>query len=285
MLFDLSHRAKFRITGSDRVRFLNGQLTNDLNRLHPGNAIHACALTAKGKLCADLFVAMASDAFYVDAEATLARQLLDRLERYLIADDVLIEEVDSGLFHLLGANGPELEGSHRFSCQRFRKPGTDFWFPQDLEPTARERFKESPVSPAEAESYRIQCGIPKWGAELSEEVIPVEAGLDATAISYTKGCYLGQEVISRIKSIGHVNRHLRALSALHDVRLLRGDILIGSDEKKAGVITSVLPEGFSSEVAALGYVRRGFDGPGSLLQVQRENNIVGSVTVIYPIDA
>jgi len=282
MLFDLSHRAKFRITGNDRVRFLNGQLTNDINQLHPGNAIHACALTAKGRLCADLFVAMTTDAFYVDAELTLAPQLLNRLERYIIADEVSIEQVDFGLFHVLGNGAPELEGSHHFASQRFRKAGTDYWFPPQLESSVRERFKKPPVSPAEAEFYRIQCGIPKWGAELSEEVIPVEAGLDATAISYTKGCYLGQEVISRIKSIGHVNRHLRALRVPEDLRFSPGDILIGSDKKIAGFITSVLPEGFSSEIGALGYVRRGFDEPGSVLQVQRGNNVVGSVTVIYP---
>src|SRR5690348_268108 len=90
MLLDLSDRAKFTVTGKDRTRFLNGQLTNDIVGLHPGSAIYACALTAKGKLCADLFVAAADENHYLDTESVLRESLAARLEKYIIADDVTL---------------------------------------------------------------------------------------------------------------------------------------------------------------------------------------------------
>src|SRR3984957_1006077 len=107
MLLDLSDRAKFIVTGADRLRFLNGQLTNDILSLRPGSAIYACALTAKGKLCADLFVTAAKESLFLDAESVLREPLPARLERYIIADDVTLEDVTGafGLFHLAG---PEL---------------------------------------------------------------------------------------------------------------------------------------------------------------------------------
>src|SRR6476660_7979321 len=108
MLLDLSDRAKFKVTGKDRVRFLNGQLTNDIDRLPFGSAIYACALTAKGKLCADLFVAAIEENHYLDAESVLKESLAARLERYIIADDVALEDVteEFGLFHLIDAKFP-----------------------------------------------------------------------------------------------------------------------------------------------------------------------------------
>ena len=108
MLLDLSDRAKFKVTGKDRVRFLNGQLTNDVHALHSGSAIYACALTAKGKLCADLFVAATEESHYLDAESLLRESLPARLEKYIIADDVTLEDVtdEFGLFHLTGSKFP-----------------------------------------------------------------------------------------------------------------------------------------------------------------------------------
>src|SRR3984957_14182493 len=103
MLIDLSDRAKYRATGKDGARFLNGQLTNDILTLQPGSAIAACALTAKGKLCADLSVAATGEGYYLDAESVLRESLAARLEKYIIADDVTLEDVtdEFGLFHLV----------------------------------------------------------------------------------------------------------------------------------------------------------------------------------------
>ncbi len=120
-------------------------------------------------------------------------------------------------------------------------PGVDLWFPVEQSALIRERLNQVPIDAEAVENLRIEQGIPRWGNELSESVLPNEAGLDKRAISYTKGCYLGQEVISRIKSLGHVNRQLRGLLPAGGVSLESGDKLVGTDEagKEIGFITSV----------------------------------------------
>ena len=112
-------------------------------------------------------------------------------------------------------------------------------------------------------------------------MIPNEAALDKRAISYTKGCYLGQEVISRIKSLGHVNRQLRGLLPLGDIVLETGDKLVGAADasKDVGLITSVGRSRSLGRAIALGYIRRGFDAPGSTLQVRWNATLIGSVEV------
>jgi tRNA-modifying protein YgfZ len=306
MLLDLSDRAKFTVGGADRLRFLNGQLTNDILNLQPGSAIYACALTAKGKLCADLFVGATKESLSLDAEAVLRESLATRLEKYIIADDVTLEDVTEafGLFHLVDVEGERGGGSEdrgrvggyrrgdveeidlprdvvRIVCNRFGVPGMDLWFPADQTAMVMERLQLSPIDPEGAENLRIEQGIARWGSELSQDVIPNEAGLDLRAINYFKGCYLGQEVISRIKSVGHVNRHLRGFRPASGVVLGIGDKLFADEEstKEIGLITSIGHERFPGRTIALGYARRGFDTPGSTLQVRRNNTLIGAIEV------
>ena len=145
----------------------------------------------------------------------------------------------------------------------------------------QEQLKQSPIDAETAENLRIERGIARWGNELSEEVIPNEAGLDKWAINYTKGCYLGQEVISRIKSVGHVNRHLRGLLPAAGIGLEIGDKLFADpgSEKEIGRITSIGRSRRLDRTIALGYVRRGFDATGSTLQVRRNNTLIGPIEV------
>jgi folate-binding protein YgfZ len=322
MLLDLSDRAKLNVIGADRVRFLNGQLTNDILSLQPGSAIYACALTAKGKLCADLFVGATKENLSLDAEAVLRESLTARLEKYIIADDGMLEDVTEafGLFHLVDVDSegyvggtedrvgvgayrrggvgelveleqpPKGAGLEEFDlpsdvvrivCNRFGVPGMDLWFPADQTAVVMERLEQSPIDREAAENLRIERGIARWGSELSEEVIPNEAGLDQRAINFFKGCYLGQEVISRIKSVGHVNRHLRGFRPASGVVLGIGDKLFADEEstKEIGFITSIGRERFLDRTIALGYARRGFDTPGSTLQVRRNNTLIGAIEV------
>jgi folate-binding protein YgfZ len=301
MLLDLTERAKFKVTGEDRVRFLNGQLTNDILGLKPGSACYACALTAKGKLCADLYVTSTAEALYLDTALVLQSSLLTRLERYIIADDVIIEDVtdEFGLLHSLN---PDVEGflkarggletafaslpagsrpAFESESNRFAYAGVDRWLPLAAKSAILKTLKEEPLAPDATENLRIERGIAAWGNELSENVIPNEAGLQDRAISYTKGCYLGQEVISRIKSVGHVNRHLRGLVPAGDVLPERGDTLVADAQsmKEIGLITSVGRSGKSNLAIALGFVKRGHDEPGIVLQLSRNNSLIGSVEV------
>jgi folate-binding protein YgfZ len=308
MLLDLTERAKFKVTGGDRVRFLNGQLTNDILGLKPGRTRYACALTAKGKLCADLYVTSTAEALYLDTALILQSTLLIRLERYVIADDVVIEDLtdEFGLLHffnhqnvedlvkdrdglerVFGSRSNESTPVFAGESNRFASPGVDLWFPRSTRSWILETLNEEPLTSEAVENLRIERGIPLWGNELSENVIPNEADLQERAISYTKGCYLGQEVISRIKSVGHVNRHLRGLVPIGDIRLEQGDKLIADTQsmKETGFITSVGKSEKSGRVIALGFVRRGFDKPGTALQLSRNNILIGSVEVrTFPLD-
>ena len=122
---DLSERAKFQITGTDRTRFLNGQITNDLRKASETIAIEACVLNAKGKTNAHIFVSALGESFLVDAEPELRETLRNRLERYVIADDVQIEDVTDqfSLFHVLSEKSPTPEHSRIVSVRRFAEPG------------------------------------------------------------------------------------------------------------------------------------------------------------------
>ena len=126
---DLCARAKFRVTGTDRFRFLNGQITNDLRKASEAVALEACVLNAKGKLNGHIFIAALGESFLVDAEPELGEPLRTRLERYVIADDVQIKDVTDGfsLFHVLAKEPPMLEGSRIVSVHRFATPGWDIW--------------------------------------------------------------------------------------------------------------------------------------------------------------
>src|SRR2546430_10884891 len=122
VFFDLSARAKLRVSGADRLRFLNGQLTNDVRKAKEGATIEACVLNAEGKMDAHIFLHALDDSFLIDADSTLQSTLQARLERYIIADDVVIGDLTAQLsiFHVLGEPLPKLSGSARvISANRF----------------------------------------------------------------------------------------------------------------------------------------------------------------------
>ncbi len=263
---DLSARAKFRITGADRFRFLNGQITNDLRKASETSAIEACVLNAKGKTDAHIFV---SASFLVDAAADLQEKLKIRLERYVIADDVQIEDVTDqfSLFHLMSRQAPALESGRAISVRRLAEPGWDIWSDaaqhgallQEL--TARWILCDSDA----AEVMRIEQGIPRWGHELTEEIIPVEANLEQRTIDYQKGCYIGQEVISRMKMSGQTNKRLCGLISLDNIPLRpRMKIVsLSAPAKEVGWITSATRS--KTREIALGYVKRGSNSTGTKL--------------------
>jgi folate-binding protein YgfZ len=264
-LIDLSGRSKWRLTGADRVRYLNGQVTNDIRRARPEEAMLACVTTAKGRLCGIVFVSAAPDFLRIDSEPELREELTARIERYIISDDAALEDVtnEECLFHLLRAEAdlPEqIDGAEIRAANRYGRAGVDIIVPQSRRELALESLAEKyALIPDDlAEAIRIETGVPRWGAELGEETLPPEAGLDRTAIDYSKGCYIGQEVISRIKSIGHVNRQLAGFAASEP--LARGMTLHDGADKPAGEITSAAWGFGSGEWIGLGYLKRGFAG-------------------------
>ena len=277
---DLSDRLKLRLTGADRVRYLNGQVTANVTKLAPGVAMPACVTTAKGRLCAEVFVHATPEALFLDADPAVRETLPPRLERYIISDDVRLDEVseESRLLHLLGGamEHPGARESAAFSSRvnRFGRIGLDVWLPAadcaDLLPTLAATF---PILDGQLlESLRIEAGLPRWGRELDENTLPPEAGLERTHIDYAKGCYIGQEVISRLKSIGHVNRRLVGFSASGTNPLQPGMRLSapGEDAAEIGTLTSAAWSFALEMPVALGYLKRG-SPMGELLVREAEN--------------
>jgi len=284
--FDLSARVKLHVTGADRLRFLNGQLTNDVRKLKEVNAIEACILSAKGKMDAHLFVHLDDEAFLIDADPVLQSALQGRLERYIIADDVTIEDVTArwSIFHALGESPPRFSIPARVvSANRFGIAGSDIWVEANQhDRLAGELAKQFDFCDEKcAETFRIEHGIARWGRELTGEIIPVEANLEQRCIDYEKGCYIGQEIISRMKMSGQRNKQLRGLISLGNTPLISGSRLIAPDGREIGWVTSATRS--EERQIALAYVKRGFNATGSSVEVAiAENKVVPAEIVDLP---
>ena len=270
--FDFSERTKLRITGSDCLRFLNGQITNDVRKATESAATEACVLNAKGKLTADIFLSAAPDCFWVDADPDLQKALPARIERYIIADDVQIDDVTDrfSIFHVLSGAAPDVANCQRIlSTRRLAEKGWDIWADSEFHDAVSQQLSSMLrfFDGASAEILRIEHGIPRWGRELTEEIIPVEANLEEHTIDYEKGCYIGQEVISRIKMSGQTNKRLCGLISLHDTPLRAGMKLASTSAngKQVGWITSATRSERLGKEIALGFVKRGFNTPGTNL--------------------
>ncbi len=244
-------RCVLEFRGADIVRFLNGQLSNDVRKLTSEAAMHACVMTAKGRMNAEVWLTKLEDAIRVDGPPGLGEELLLRFERYVISDDVSISDVSSEqhLTHTIGAGAG-------IQARRFKVTGVDHWQTTPVES----------VNSDAAEYFRIAQGIPAWGKELDENTIPVEAGLDLDCIDYHKGCYIGQEVISRLKSIGHVNRILVRLTAPLDIALSAGSVLSVAG-KDIGQVTSAAKSLELKNIVALAYVKRSYAAPDTPVQL------------------
>ena len=273
---DLGQPALLEFRGPDAVRFLNGQTTQDVRRLVGGEiSLHSCITDAKGRLQFRVsLTSVADDAVWVSGLAEWREDLETRLTRYLIADDV--EVIDhTGAFRLVHFTGELAQvpaGVIPRTADRYGVPGMDWWIPLGLE------IDLTTFAPLmdfqELETLRIANGIPAWGRELREGMLPPEAGLEETDISYQKGCYIGQEVISRIKSAGKVNRNLTKFLIPAGAPMEIG-ILVDSSARASGEITSVSPEAQGDTRLALGYAKRGAsefflrDEAGNLSAVRR----------------
>jgi folate-binding protein YgfZ len=286
---DLSGRAKLRVTGADRIRFLNGQITNDPRKATETSAIEACVLNAKGKIDAHIYISALGESFLLDAAPDLRETLKLRLERYVIADDVEIEDVTDQfcIFHALSPQAPLIENARILSVRRFAEPGWDVWVDATQYGALFEQIssrRELCDSDA-AEVMRIEQGIPRWGRELTNEIIPMEANLEQRVIDYEKGCYIGQEVISRIKMSGQTNKRLSGLISLDNVPLQREMKLAAplAPEKEVGWITSAATSKLVGKQIALAYVKRGFNNADTELNAfapkDSESNQINEIRV------
>ena len=260
--FDLGKRAVLRFSGKDRVRYLNGQVTQDIRNLKESNALPFCVVSAKGRMQAIGMATNFGDWIALDFDEGQEEVMEGRFGKYIISDEVELECGSGGwrLFHIVGAeNGLDTaDGAKCFRSKRLGVEGWDVWVLEEGVKGFIDGHKLRLGSDEEWEKIRILRGIPRWGMELGEETLPPEAGLEGTHIDYHKGCYIGQEVISRLRSVGHVNRHLVVLEGDRS----DGVPQVGSElrvrDAAVGKVTSVL-SCESGRVTALGYLKRGVE--------------------------
>ena len=292
-LIDLSFRSRVCLLGSDREKFLHGQVTNEIMRLPVGQGTYAALVTAKGKLETDLFAYKLQEELLLDFEPGLTQKVTDRLSKYIIAEDVQIVDV-APHYALLSIQGPrsaELlanlsivqslptkpfqwtktespSGDLYLICNsRYGPPGFDLFVPIAEAPQIAEKLSSSIklVGIDACEVSRIENAIPRFGIDMDETNLAPEA-LRENAISYAKGCYIGQEVIARIRTYGQVAKALRLLRLPDDLEHLpaRGEKLF-KEQREVGFITSAAISPLHGGQVALAYVRREANAPGESL--------------------
>lgn len=302
-VIDLSFRNRLCVTGTDRARFLNGQVTNNVKDLVPGKGCYAALVNAKGRLESDLNVHCLRDELLLDFEPGLAVRVRERLERYLVADDVEVVDVTPhyGLLAVLGpksaevidwlglglglpatplssasADLPDVGELVAVNHPRGAAAGFDLFVPASALAALAEKLiaaaKDAGGRPCgwqALEMVRIEAGMPRFGVDMDGTNLAPEAGIESRAISYTKGCYIGQEIINRLHTFAQVSKSLLALRLDDDLKSLpiRGDKLL-RDGKEVGHITSALASPTFQANIALGYVRREWTAAGTELTLR-----------------
>jgi tRNA-modifying protein YgfZ len=299
LFFDRSDRVRTRISGAKAAELLTGMVTNDVFALVVGEGQYAAALTPKGKIVADLRIFALEDAFLVDTSAAAAPGWKDMVRKYInprIAPyhDVTSELSDLGVFgrssrsilsRVMGVDDRDLAALTPYgSIARMfgdvkaivaRVPemdidGFEIFVPSEAADSFKAALASAGVPVGSGDTWeiaRIESGRPQWGADMDDSTLPQEANLDELgAISYTKGCYIGQETVARVHFRGHVNRTLRRLRFVTRPAPLKGAELVDETGKVIGDIRSVALSPRYGGVA-LGMVRREVQ-PGTTLQAR-----------------
>lgn len=243
--------AWLRVTGADAATFLQGQFTNNLSRLAAGSASYGLWLNVKGRVIADSFVVRgaAVDEFWVGSYFSPATVIRERLESYVIADDVMVEDATSAwaAVTVLGAEAKSLVAAARtgeliFPGRRERAENFEWVFPVAKRGEILARLVgRTELSAGEMVRRRITDGIPAVPTDVGAGDLPNEGGLETEAISYTKGCYLGQEVMARLKSMGQIRRRLLRVTGAGENPSMPADLFLG--ERKIGDLRSAASDG------------------------------------------
>jgi tRNA-modifying protein YgfZ len=231
-LVDRSERGKLALTGSQAKEFLQGQVTNEIEALEPGQGCYAAFLSHKGKMLGDLRVLDIGDELWLDCERSALQELFNMIRRYKLGLDVELHKrtLECALLSLIGPDARKVAGAEALAldehaCARgelggaavarvVTDLGVDVICAAGDAPRVRAALEAAgavPVSEAAAEVLRVESGRPRYGVDLDDTVIPQEAGLNERAVSFTKGCYVGQETVARLHYRGKPNRHLRGL--------------------------------------------------------------------------
>jgi aminomethyltransferase len=294
-LFDFSFLAMFAMRGRDHAKFLHRMVSNDVKRLVPGQGTYATLLNPQGHILVDMRLYCAPDVFFVATDADLRDKALAGLQRYVISDQVEFEPLD---LYALAFQGPRarplLEKTLHIDLPAFEEfdhfatnyagfparvvrasdtgeEGYQVWAGADAvlalwgaacgqAPT----FGMLPCGTQALETLRIEAGIPRYGQELDEDTLPNEAGL-WNALSFNKGCYVGQEIVERTRSRGHVNWQLTGLVVESEVPPTPG-VKLTMEGREIGEVTSSCVSPTLSKTIALAYLRREVAEPRTKLE-------------------
>jgi len=307
---DLSHRGKLKLTGKEHLRLLQGLVSNDVMKLEKGHGIYATLLTVKGKVVSDMKIYKGEDYALVDLEPGMNSRIKEHLVRYKLSFRAEIEDLtgDNSLFHICGPGTVEFFrslgelntekigemeelqfeeiklGNSQATIHRVDRTGefgldilAENRYAKDLWLIMTERGKDYGLKPFGLDSLeilRVEAGIPVFGKDFDESTIPIEAGL-WDALSFEKGCYVGQEVIARIKWRGRVNWHLAGL-VIESEDLPSKDDPIFVGDRKIGRLTSPVYSYTIKKPVSLAYVRREYIEHGTEVSVHSRDKIISA---------
>jgi folate-binding protein YgfZ len=321
-LVERRNRGQLLFSGADRRDFLQGLLTNDVQALQPGSGCYAALLTANGRMIADMRVFELGDSTLMDVDSQAAAVLRDRFDQSIFSEDVQVEDVSSR-YRVLGVYGPSassvvaaaltmdgasgalgLEAMPLYSNRRLETSdgsvivvrsdevgveGFDLFVEESQSPEGLvDRLRASgalEVDDEAAEATRIEAGRPKFGVDMDSETIPLEAGIQDRAISLTKGCYVGQEIIIRVLHRGHgrVAKRLVGLTLDPSSDLPRNGDAVQSGDRQIGAVTSATRSPALGRPIAMGYVHRDFTTPGTEVAVLTAGGSQPAVVTGLPI--
>ncbi len=310
-VFDLSYLGRLRVSGRDRVRFLNSLLSNDIKNLKTGTGCYATLLTHQGRMESDLYVYARPDDLLLECSPAGREKLLQSLRKYIVSDLVEIDEL-SGNLNVLSIQGPEsaksaahlldapLDGMALLEFRVIERPsgnwiiarrdrtgcdGYDFWIPPaDVSGAWKLLVNGHRLQPAGHRALnwlRTESGIPWFGADMDEQTLPMEMGL-SSALSMTKGCYRGQEIVARVIYRGHLDKKLGGVSVdAADVPEKGAKVMAGG--AVIGEVTSAVISPLLSRPLALAVLKTDFLSPGTRVEVAYESGTRNGEVVALPL--
>ena len=305
---DRSSRGRLLVSGSDRASYLQGLLTNDTVALRAGEGCYSAYLTPQGRMISDLWVYELGDVLLLSLPGEAKDTVLAKLDQFIFSEDVQLGDVTAtfGQIAVVGPDAARLvsllmdespvtrlaalpeHGNIRGTIAAqpaivtritdVGEPGFDIYVERAGVGALKARLIDAgavELDPETADVLRVEAGVPEFHRDMDEETIPLEAGIEQRAISQTKGCYVGQEVIIRVLHRGHgkVARKLVGLTLDGNTLPARGSI-VKSDQKDVGEITSSVRSIALDKPIALGYLQRDFLEPGTRVSVEGSDAVV-----------
>lgn len=294
-LIDLSSRGRLLVGGSEAVQFLNGLITNDIKTLAPNSWMPAAFANVQGRLLAAVRVIHRDDGFVIDTEPATREAVTKLIERFTLAGDFHVSDLseETAQLSIQGAAAAEilkavinrevsdLGRTSVATAQWQNEPVTIIRYTHSgengfdllLARSAGESLREAllaagaqPVTDQVEEILRIEAGIPRYGIDMDESNVVTETNLDE-AVSFTKGCYIGQEIIVRIKHRGHVAKKLSGIEIEQESAIESGAKVLSADDKEVGRITSSTFSPRRAQTIALGYVKYDYLEPGTSVKI------------------